>query len=397
MPTPASSAGRAWAVAAFGAALTLIAFVFDAAPLFVAGVAFTAIGLAAPAWVWASAHGAAASRSLQTERVIEDELLEATIQVRRGRLGLPGAEVHDPLAGTPISLSGPLAPLVGGRRANVRIVASFARRGLHTLAPPSLIVRDPLDLACAVRVDPAPAQRLLVLPRTERVRWLRGDRGRRSDQPDGDTHSDALAAVDIDGLRPYRPGTPASRIHWPAVARGAGLLERRLQADGDARPLVLLDARGPGPIELLDAAVRAAASLTLELARLGGCGLLLPGERRVTAIDRNLSGWPAAHVRLALVQGGPETRPPALGVLGGRLGPVFYVAAQPLERLPAQLASMTRGSATLVVPADSLSDGKLRGMRKTPVASFEVAGCRGFVLGARRATSPGFRAPASAA
>ena len=387
MPTQASSAGRACAVAALGAGMTLIAYLFDAAPLFVAGVAFAAIGLAAPAWVWASAHGAVASRSLQAERVIEDEPLEATIQVRRGLLGLPGAEVHDVLAGRPISLSGPLALLVGARSANVRIVASFPRRGLHTLAPPSLVVHDPLDLARVVRVDPAPAQRLLVLPRTERVRWLRGDRGRSSQQPDGDTHSDALAAVDIDGLRPYRPGTSASRIHWPAVARGAGLLERRLRSDGDARPLVVLDARGPGPIELLDAAVRAAASMTLELARVGGCGLLLPGERRVTSIDPKLSNWPAAHVRLALVQGGPDTRPPALGILGGRLGPVFYVAAQPLERLPAQLASMTRGSATLVVPVESLGDGKLWGMRKTPVASFEVAGCRGFVLGARRANS----------
>ncbi len=387
MPTLASSAVRAWAVAAFGAALTLIAFVFDAAPLFVAGVAFAAIGLAAPAWVWASAHGAAASRSLQTERVIEHEPLEATIRVRRGRLGLPGAEVHDVLARTPISLSGPLAPLFGGRSANVRIVTSFPRRGSHTLAPPSLIVRDPLDLAHVVRVDPAPAQRLLVLPRTERVRWLRGDRGRRSEQPDGDTHSDALAAVDIDGLRPYRPGTSASRIHWPAVARGAGLLERRLHSDGDARPLVVLDARGPGPIELLDAAVRAAASVTLELARKGGCGLLLPGERRVTAIDPNLSNWPAAHVRLALVQGGPEIRPPALGVLGGRLGPVFYVAAQPFERLAAQLASSTRGSATLVVPLENLTDGKLPGMRAPAVASFEVSGCRGFVLGAGASNS----------
>jgi uncharacterized protein (DUF58 family) len=396
MPAPASSAGRAWAVAAFGAALTLIAFVFDAAPLFVAGVAFAAIGLAAPAWVWASARGAAASRSLQTERVIEDEPLEAIIQVCRGRLGLPGAEVHDPLAGTPISLSGPLAPLFGGRRANVRIIASFPRRGSHTLAPPSLIVRDPLGLAHAVRVDHAPSQRLLVLPRTERVRWLRGDRGRRSEQPDGETHSDALAAVDIDGLRPYRPGTSASRIHWPAVARGAGLLERRLQSDGDARPLVVLDARGPGPLELLDAAVRAAASVTLELARLGGCGLLLPGERRVTAIDPNLSNWPAVHVRLALVQGGPETRPPALGVLGGRVGPVFYIAAQPLERLAAQLAGTTRGNATLVVPVENLIDGKLPGLRATAVASFEVSGCRGFVLGARR-TNPRVGARAGAA
>ena len=46
-----------------------------------------------------------------------------------------------------------------------------------------------------------------------------------------------------------------------------GLLERRLQADGDSRPLVVLDARCDGPTEHLDACVRAAASLVLELNR----------------------------------------------------------------------------------------------------------------------------------
>ena len=74
----------------------------------------------------------------------------------------------------------------------------------------------------------------------------------------------------------------------------------------------MLDARGDGPPELLDAAVRAAASLTLELARAGGCGLLLPGEQRATAIDRELITWPAAYARLALVEGGPQAPAPAL-------------------------------------------------------------------------------------
>ena len=68
------------------------------------------------------------------------------------------------------------------------------------------------------------------------------DRGRRFRLADGHAASEAMAAVDVDGLRPYRPGTPASRIHWPAVARGAGLIERRLQADGDSRPMIVLDA-----------------------------------------------------------------------------------------------------------------------------------------------------------
>jgi uncharacterized protein (DUF58 family) len=379
-----SSASRAAAVAATGAVLTLIALVFDAAPLFVPGIAFIVIGLAAPAWLWAAARGARARRSLHAERVVEDQPLEATIEVRRGHLGLPGAEVLDPLAGTRVSLSGPISPIGARRSGSVRVVAQFARRGVHVIGPPSLILRDPLELARIVSVSAAAPQQLLVLPRTEPVQWRKPGRGRRSDRPDGSSRSDALAAVDLDGLRPYRPGTPASRIHWPAVARGAGLLERRLEADGDRRPLVVLDARGAVPLGLLDAAVRATASLALELARQGGCGLLLPGERRATPIDGDLLSWPAAHARLAVVQGGPEARAPALGRVGARLGPLFYVAVAPFDRLPALIARMTRGPGMLVVPTGSLAEGGLAGVRTPLVASFEVAGCRGFAIGARR-------------
>ena len=71
----------------------------------------------------------------------------------------------------------------------------------------------------------------------------------------------AAAETEIDGLRPHREGSPASRIHWPAVARGAGLMERKLRSESDSRPLVVLDPRGRRAPEDLDAAVRAAGSL----------------------------------------------------------------------------------------------------------------------------------------
>ena len=303
MRPPQLFARRAAAVAAAGLALMLVTFVFDAAPLFVPAVAFVLLGVLAPAWVWITARGARAQRILHVDRIVEDEPLAATIEVRRGRLGLPGAEVFDPFTGSRLEVSGPLSPLQGGRRASVRVTTRFSRRGLHTLAPPSLLVRDPLELAHVEAVSAEPSQELLVLPRTEPVRWMVSERTRRFELPDGHATAEALAAVDVDGLRPYRPGTSASRIYWPAVARGAGLIERRLRADGDTRPLVVLDARGGVPARL-DAAVRAAASLALELARDGGCGLLLPGEQRATTIDRELITWPAAYARLALVEGG---------------------------------------------------------------------------------------------
>src|SRR5947199_4686424 len=90
----------------------------------------------------------------------------------------------------------------------------------------------------------------------------------------------SMSSPYVSGLRPYRPGTPGSRISWPALARGAGLLGRRLRSDRDSGPLVVLDVRWSGPSARVDAAVRAAASLTVELARRSGCDLLVPGERR---------------------------------------------------------------------------------------------------------------------
>jgi uncharacterized protein (DUF58 family) len=390
---PRLFARRAAAVAVSGGLLIVVAFVFDASPLFVPGVALALIGIAAPAWVWLTASGAEAQRVLPSERVVEDEALEASIEVRRGRLHLGGwarLEVVDPFTSSRLDLSEPLSPTRGGRTASVRVVSHFPRRGMQALPPPSLVCSDPLELARVETESAARTQKLLVLPRTETVRWLTSDSGRRFHQPDGDSSAEAQAAVDMDGLRPYRVGTPASRIHWPAVARGHGLIERRLQADGDSRPLVVLDARLPEPAAetaLLDAAVRAAASLVLDLARHGGCGLLLPGEARATAIDRELTGWPAAYARLAMVEsgaGGAGSRAPQLGPSAARLGATIYVAASPTPRVAALLTAPANGPVLLVVPHAGLSSGRPTGVRGRMVATLDVSGCRGFRLGSRR-------------
>jgi uncharacterized protein (DUF58 family) len=152
-----------------------------------------------------------------------------------------------------------------------------------------------------------------------------------------------------------------------------------MRADVSTQPLVVLDARCAerGCVEL-DAAVRAAASIVLELAKRGGCGLLMPGERRPLEIDANLTRWAAAHTRLALLEGGPDQRAPVL-TLGARTGRVFYVAAEPPRRLPQAVAGHGQLAPVLVLP--NTVEPSARG-----VAVFEVAGCRGYV--ARAARSP---------
>ena len=369
---------RAAAVVVAGLALILVALLFDAAPLFVPGVAIILLGAVAPVWVALAAHGATIERTLESGRVVEDEPIEATIEVRRGPWGLPGATVLDPLAGEPVSIRSPMSIVSGASSASVRIVASFPRRGIRRIEPPTLVVSDALELARVVRESPSPAQELLVLPRTERVKWVPGA-GEKWRRATGAAALEPFGATEVDGLRPYRQGTPASRIHWPALARGAGLLERRLRADTETRPLVVVDARTAGAdhqLEHLDAAVRAAASLVLELGTRTGCGLLLPGEFRPLEIERDLIAWPIAHARLALVEGGPGTRAPGLAP-GARSAQVLYVAATPQARLPAGLAGAGVRAAILVVP-------KALATQPPHEASFEVAGCLGFVVGAGR-------------
>ena len=368
---------RGAAVAVAGLALILVALLFDTSPLFVPGVAFAALGILTPAWLALAARGASVQRRVEADRVVEHQPLETTIEVRRGPLGLPGAEIFDPVTGASVSMRAPLSLISGGRWANVCIVARFERRGRKHLAPPWLIAGDVLGLARVTRPGQSTQGELLVLPRSEPVRWLGRELGAHSDTSAGRSAAEPLAAAELDGLRPYRMGTPASRIHWPALARGQGLLERRLRADADTRPLVVLDARCADPgCEELDITVRAATSLVLDLARRGGCGLLMPGERRPLEIDPDLGRWAGAHARLALVEGGPDLRAPLLGP-GMRLGRIFYVAAEAPRRLPPVLAGHDQLAGVLVLPAGVKP--RLRG-----TTAFEVAGCVGYVLAAGR-------------
>jgi uncharacterized protein (DUF58 family) len=362
---------RPTAVFLGGVGLILAALTFEVSTLFVPGAALVLISVAVPAWVWTASRGARLSRTLNSDRVLEDQPLEARIEVRHGALGLPGCHVLDPLAGKPIALNLPLG--ITRRRTEVRVVARFARRGRRRLRAPEVALQDPFAIVRFVRAGTDAGQEVLVLPRTERPQSVRGDLTQRLEVGGGGPVPEPLAAIEVDGLRAYRQGTPASRIHWPALARGAGLLERRLRPEAGSGPLVVLDGRCQAEREPLDRAVRAAASLVLELARHGGCELLLPGERRPATIEPDLGAWPAAHIRLALVEGGPDAPAPAMGP---RPGKVFYVAAQlpgqgglrGIERLPA---------AVLVLPRElALELGY--------AATFEVSGCIGLSVGAGR-------------
>jgi uncharacterized protein (DUF58 family) len=344
--------------AALGLLLLVVAGTFDAEPLYVTGAALVLLGAGAGAWIALGAWGATVTRTLAARSVAEEEPLSVVVEATRGRLPLPPGWIDEAL------LPGPVRITAGRSRARVRAEVTFGRRGRRVLPPPALVLRDPFGLAQRVLTG-GHDDEVLVLPRVSKVRATSG--GGEGVSAHARAALVAAAETEIDGLREHREGSPASRIHWPTVARGAGMMERKLISEADSRPLVVLDPRAPASRDALDAAVRAAASLTVHFARRSGCGLVLPGDRRAVTIDPDLLAWPQAHVRLALIE---DVAGPALSAAQNRRGLVVYVASRVIDRPPRGLGR-TPGGCLLVVP------GAIAGRN----AVLEVAGCQGFVAG----------------
>ena len=231
-----------------------------------------------------------------------------------------------------------LGPRWGGK---VETTVWIRGRGRHRLQPARLEIRDPLGLRVRSVFSDEPGE-LLVLPRIEPVVvGGSGAGGIRATTLAGIEEGAAARQLDaraieleVDGLRAYREGTPASRIHWPAVARTGELIERRLISGAESAPLVALDASRPASAGALDAAVRAAGSLCVHLAGRGGCAVLLSGQQRTVEVEPDMRSWPALHARLAII--GPSNAPPVLSrVL--RSGTVFWVTAHARPAIPTAL------------------------------------------------------------
>jgi uncharacterized protein (DUF58 family) len=194
-----------------------------------------------------------------------------------------------------------LAPPGGSLEITVR------RRGAYRLLPSRLRVRDALGIfEWTLRAGvPEP---LLILP-----------------TPGGQANLHPRHPVpgpdpEPDGLRAHTPGDPLARIHWPALARGAGLQVRRFAAASSGLPLVVVDTAGTSDSHAVDWAARTAAAHILAFTRGGGCRVLLPGDATETTLVELEAGWRALHRRLAtldasvlatptqLAQGAPAIR-----------------------------------------------------------------------------------------
>ncbi len=338
------SRGRDLTVA--GALLCALAALLGTPALLIAGLAALLAGTLARAWVALAANHAEVTLRTPARTVIEGDSVRLAITVRRGWIPFPGVFL-EPWPG-----AAAIAP-PHGRSGQVTVAAVVTRRGHQMLGPARLRIADPLGI-CARELRSA-EQPLLVLPRVYPISApalgrLAGGR------------SPLEAALELDSIRPHSADAPASRIHWPALARTGSLIERSFSAEADTRVLIVLDARGAASEHALDQALRATASLCVYLARRGGCRLLLPDDRRPSAIGPDLRTWPALHARLALVRAGSGAPHPAHP---RNRDTVLYVTASTGGQPPA------RGRCYRVSPRP------LAGVEVT----FSVAGCSGQPLG----------------
>lgn len=345
---------RAISTGLLGAAFSAAAVVFGLPSLHVPGVGLAMLALGAALWVTLAARHASVELSAERGSVEEDRPLYLRATTRLAGFG-PAAELVVPPLGAPVR--------VGAGSAEHLVEARPGRRGRRTVGPARLSVTDPLGLA--ERVLEAPAVEVLVLPRVEPVE-ARGAGGS-SRGASARRRGTAGPELELDRLSAYRPGTPAARIHWPTVARSGALVERRLVADEDSDPLVVLDLGVDAGGGELDDAVRAAASLCSALARRGGCRLLLPGERRPARIGSDMRAWPAAHARLALAA--PVEGPARSASVAGT-APLFWVSTS--AEVPRALLRSRAPDRWLLTPgSDPLA------------ADLRVGGCSGRRLGAR--------------
>ncbi len=360
--TGESGSPRAPATAALGAALTLVGLGFGLAAALVCGIALLALAIGAFAWVELATVGGRLERRPGPGRLEESEPYPLRLALRRTLLPPPGGELIDPL----LDRSVPVGPR---RPRHLEREIWLESPGRRRLVPARLVVRDPLGLwqrtLQSERTDD-----LVVLPRVDLVRWSgpgaepRGQAAGSGSASDATSRRGGLAAFEVDGLRPYRDGSPASRIHWPAVARTGQMIERRLISGGEPRPLVVFDPRGGTEPAHRERAMRAAASLCVELARAGGCDLLVPGERRPLPIDSALRAWPEAHVRIAVSDPAAAPMLPA-GMTGAA---VLWVTAG--RSLPPSVRRLRPGS-FLITPS---------GSRRA--AAFRVSGCFAYPVAA---------------
>lgn len=194
----------------------------------------------------------------------------------------------------------------GTARCSMR--ARFIRRGLHHLDPFTVAAVAPTGLACGPRVK-SDAVKLYVVPRIANVLQLPKVVAMRHHPGGVALASKSGEAMDLLGVRPYRPGDPARDLHARSWARTGLPVVREYQQEYFTRVGVVLDS-DVADSERLEAAIELAAGVVAHLSRGEALvDVIVVGESvHELTIGRSLGYLDQALDMLATVERGPALR-----------------------------------------------------------------------------------------
>jgi len=233
-----------------GRALILLLIVSGAVGLAVNGAAFYAhllyLGLLLVAVSWISvrvvARGLRLTRRADFYRAGVGDIFKEQFEVFNGSR-LPGGwvELHNEMP-LPMASGSRLLTRLRPREKQTFVTRTWlTRRGGFPVGPTRLVVADALGLFSSQRRF-LPERKLVVLPLVYQVRGFV--------QPPGFLPGGKVInrkSVDItphaSGVRPYVPGDPMRRIHWPTTARRGQLNVKEFEQDPQAEVWLFLDAQ----------------------------------------------------------------------------------------------------------------------------------------------------------
>lgn len=258
---------RGWEALAGGVALIVLGRILGLPSLYVVGTAGIVLVLAALAWVRLHRFELDATRQVQPARVELGSAARIELTVRNaGRRRSPVLMVTDPFDGGQREARFLLSSLPAGEEGRAAYRLPTERRGVFSLGPLELELRDPFGLA-TVSVEAAATSRITVLPKVERIPAPPPGTGTQPESGVDRPSFRGQRGEDFYALRPYAVGDELRRVHWPSTARLDELMIRQDERPRQDRVTVLLDRRAAvHDRTTVELAVSAAASVVVATA-----------------------------------------------------------------------------------------------------------------------------------
>ena len=327
-----------WPLYAIGLHLLLL-FLFPARVW--AATLLVLVGLLALAYVWAHSllQGLTWQRQVrQSIMVVGDRVVESFEVENASAFPLLWAEIRDQ-SDVPGYTASRVEAVDGHGHKRWETQGTCERRGVFHLGPWDVISSDPFGIFCIRWTFPV-ERTVLVYPRIVRLPDITLPRGYMRGQA-REWRPSPVEDIAAAGVRPYLPGAPLRRIHWPSSARRGTLFSRLfdMEPSGDLWLVLDLDARvqaGEGITSTEEYVVVLAASLAAKMLAQGrAVGLACSGE----------------HVALVPPRGGSGH----LWELLGHLARAHSAPDIPLHDFLARVTTMAARGCTLVVFTPSTS------------------------------------------